>query len=40
MSNQELQARYLLIAIIATRQAADYGYETGFEEKAQELGLL
>lgn len=40
MSDEELQARYLLIAVIATRQANERGYETGFEEKAQEMGLL
>jgi len=40
MTDEQLKTRYYLIALIATRQASERGYETGFEEKAQKMGLL
>lgn len=36
MSEQEFQQedeRYYMIAYIATKQAAEHGYETGFEDR-------
>ena len=33
MSDQDLDERYYMIAYIATRQAAERGYETGFEDR-------
>lgn len=34
MTEQEMRNRELIIAIVATRQAAELGYKTGFEDRA------
>lgn len=31
----ENSGRYYMIAVIATRQAAEYGYTTGFEDRVE-----
>ena len=33
MSEQELKNREIIIAVVATRQAVERGYETGFEDR-------
>ncbi len=40
MTEEQLKVRYYMIAIIATRQASERGYEIGFESKRREMGIL
>lgn len=40
MTEFEYKYRYHMIAIIATRQARERGYATGYEQRAYEMGVL
>lgn len=40
MSVLDLDERYYLIAYVATKQAEEYGYQTGFEPKMKHFEQL